>query len=83
MIFAKNFARFYEKKILEHQTLGRRVICPIEPVYCIVDWRILEVVMEEMTNAQLVRLDKRIDGQVYFFFQGFRHGYFAASNREG
>ena len=28
----------------------------------------LEVVMEEMTNAQLVRLDKRIDGQVYFFF---------------
>ena len=43
----------------------------------------LEVVMEEMTNAQLVRLDKRIDGQVYFFFQGFRHGYFAASNREG
>ena len=39
--------------------------------------------MEEMTNAQLVRLDNRIDGQVYFFFQGFRHGYFAASNREG
>ena len=29
----------------------------------------LEVVMEEMTNAQLVRLDKRIDGQVYFFFK--------------
>ena len=56
---------------------------PSEPVYHIVDWQILEVVMEEMTNAQLVRLDKRIDGQVYFFFQGFRHGYFAASNREG
>ena len=40
-IFAKNFARNYEKKkYLEHQTLGRRVICPIDPAYYIEDWRI-------------------------------------------
>ena len=32
MIFAKNYARFFEKKkILEHQMLGRRFICPIGP----------------------------------------------------
>ena len=31
-IFAKNFERNYEKKkYLEHQTLGRRVICPSKP----------------------------------------------------
>ena len=30
--FAKNFARFYEKKNhFEHQMLGRRVLCPIGP----------------------------------------------------
>ena len=32
MGFAKSFARFYEKKkYLEHQMLGRQVICPINP----------------------------------------------------
>ena len=32
MIFAKNYARFKKKKkILEHQMLGRRFICPIGP----------------------------------------------------
>ena len=31
MIFAKNFARNYEKYYLEHQTLGHLVICPSDP----------------------------------------------------
>ena len=39
-MFAKDFARNYEKKYMEYQTLGRRVICPSEPVYYIVDCRI-------------------------------------------
>ena len=44
MGFSKNFARFYEiKKYLEHQTLGRQFICPIDPATereFILDWRI-------------------------------------------
>ena len=32
-----------KKKYLEHQTLGQQVICPNEPAYYIVDFRILNV----------------------------------------
>ena len=47
LIFAKNFARNYEKKkYLEHQMLGRRVICLSKPAYYIVDCWILELVDE-------------------------------------
>ena len=35
--------RNYEKRhCLEHQTLGQRVVCPINPAYHIEDWRIWE-----------------------------------------
>ena len=44
MIFAKKFARNYEEKLyFEHQTLGRRVICPSKPAYYMVDCRISDV----------------------------------------
>ena len=45
MIFAKNFARNYEKKYLEHQMLGRWVVRPSDPEYHIEDCRILEILV--------------------------------------
>ena len=44
-IFAKNFARFYEKEIMlgtsDAWSMGHLSHCPSEPAYYIVDWRIL------------------------------------------
>ena len=54
-VFAKNFARFYEeKKYLEHQTLGRRFVCPIGPVTqreFILDWRISWLVLTMFASS--------------------------------
>ena len=60
MIIAKNFATNYEKKYLEDQTLGQRVICPSKPAYYTVDCQEWKCPNQQLNKSILIAVGTHI-----------------------